>query len=149
MQAKPEIWEFFRFQILSVLTMSPELYGSLPTKRLTAAIIYYVTYIYQETITSMLSLNFQNAEIILASKIICHLLEKKILDRLFKLRFKFTKPSSTKGRILAENPNHFMGLYNFKYFCDAYCPVFLFSFQKELSSKNHSPVFSGTTPNKR
>ncbi|MGD7099978.1 hypothetical protein [Ralstonia pseudosolanacearum] len=129
--------------------MSPELSGSSPTKQLAVAEIYYVTYIYQDTITSMLSLNFQNAEIILASKIICHLLEKKILDRLFKWRFKFTKPSSTKGRILGENPNHFMGLHNFKYFSDAYCPVFLFSFEKELSSKNHSPVLSGTAPNKR
>jgi hypothetical protein len=97
----------------------------------------------------MVSLNYQNAEIILASKIICHLLEKKIPDQLFKLRFKFIKPSSTNGRLLGGIPNNFMGPYNFKYFCDAFCPVSLSCFQKELCSKNHPPGLSDTTPNKR
>lgn len=80
--------------------MSPNLHGSLPNELLTDGTIYYVTYIYQETIPSMLNLIFQNANITLASKIICHLLEKKILGRLFKLRFKFTKPISTNAKYL-------------------------------------------------
>lgn len=60
--------------------------------------------------------NSRNAKVPLASKVICHLLEKKMLDSLFKLRLKFTKPISTNGIMLVENPNKFMGLDNLKYF---------------------------------